>query len=155
MPAFTPEEFFDEEVGAGSLCGPATQHWISVPGGLTQFGALIEELPPGSRSAHKHWHAAEDELIYILSGAGTLIEGDTERAVSAGDAATFRAGVPLGHCLVNTSDAPLRYLVVGTRADQDRVTYPDHDRVLHIDGANRRWTDLFGTPAAAIDETSD
>jgi uncharacterized cupin superfamily protein len=30
-------------------------------GGLTQFGAHVETLQPGSRSSERHWHEVEDE----------------------------------------------------------------------------------------------
>ncbi len=45
--------------------------------GLTQFGAHLERLPSGARSSLRHWHEAEDELVYVVSGEVTLIE-DTE-----------------------------------------------------------------------------
>ncbi len=72
-------------------------------------------------------------MIYVLEGQVTLIEGDTETLLKPGDAATFRAGEPIGHCLENRGDAPTRCLVVGTRAAVDTITYPDHDRVCHRD----------------------
>ena len=37
-------------------------------GGLTQFGAFTETLPPGSRSSLKHWHETEDEFILVIAG---------------------------------------------------------------------------------------
>ncbi len=30
-------------------------------GGLTQFGVNLTTLEPGAMSAHRHWHAREDE----------------------------------------------------------------------------------------------
>jgi len=123
--------------------------WISEPGGLTQFGALIATLQPGSWSTLKHWHSAEDELVYVLEGEVTLVEGATETLLRPGDAATFRAGVPVGHFLANRSDRPTRCLVVGTRATVDTITYPDHDRICHRDRREPedRFTTLAGAPA--------
>lgn len=137
------------EQGTNGPCGPFEAQWLSEPGGLTQFGAVIETLPPGSASSIKHWHTDEDELVLVLDGAVTLVEGDAEHTLHPGDAATFRAGDPVGHCLRNDSTAPVRYLVVGTRAGEDWITYPDHDTVCHRAGANTpvRWTDLAGAPA--------
>ena len=67
----------------------------------------------------------------------------------AGAAATFKAGVPVGHCLENRSAAATRCLVVGTRAPIDRITYPDHDRVCLRDRSQPDdvWTDGSGQPA--------
>lgn len=90
-------------------------------------------------------------MVYVLEGRVTLVEGDTETVLKPGDAATFRAGVALGHCLWNRSASPTRCLVVGTRAPVDRITYPDHDRVCRRDRAlpDDVWTDAAGEPASS------
>jgi len=150
VPAFTPDRFIVEvDDNAGGGCGPKRTEWISEAGGLTQFGALIEMLPPGSRSSIKHWHSAEDEMVYVLEGEITLIEGDREIILRPGDAATFKAGAPVGHYLENRSDAPTRCLTVGTRAAIDTITCPDHARVCFRDRSlpDDIWTDAHGQPA--------
>lgn len=113
--------------------GPSQAIWLSGAGDLTQFGCLIHILPPGSATSLKHWHAQEDELVYLLSGQLTLIEGDAVQQMQPGDCATFKAGVAAGHCLRNDSGAEARLLVVGTRRGADRITYPDHDVILTYD----------------------
>lgn len=122
---------------------------LSDSGGLTQFGAFIEELMPGAASSYDHWHETEDEMVYVLQGHVTLRENGTEQILHPGDAACWPAGQATAHCLRNTSHQPVRYLVIGTRAPQDRVTYPMFERVLHYDRATdtRRYTDLNGHPA--------
>jgi uncharacterized cupin superfamily protein len=123
-------------LGAGH--GPFGYQLLSDPGGLTQFGAFIETLPPGSRSGFRHWHETEDEMVLILSGEVVLIE-DREELLSPGDVAAWPAGQGIGHCLENRSAAEVRYLVIGTRNSRDVVHYPDHDLVAHKDGAARAW----------------
>lgn len=125
------------------------EEWISEPGGLTQFGAFVQVLAPGTRSSIKHWHTSEDELVYVLDGQLTVIEGEDEHVLDAGDAAAFPRGRPVGHYLCNRSAAPVTCLVVGTRAQTDRITYPDHDRVMHRDRSqpDDRWTDAAGNEA--------
>lgn len=149
MTVVTPDRTL-VELEDDAVCGPRHTHWISEPGGLTQFGAFVQVLPPGSRSSIKHWHSAEDELVYMLEGEVTLIEADTETTLRAGDAATFAAGVARGHQLENRTAAPARYFVVGTRAPVDQITCPDHDRVCHRDRAlpDDIWTDGAGNPAS-------
>ncbi len=149
MPALTPDRFIAEHSVATGQTEPNSTLWISEAGGLSQFGALIEVLQPGSRSSLKHWHSAEDEMVYVLDGEITLIEGDSVCTLRAGDAATFRAGVAVGHCLENRSERPTRCLVVGTRAPVDRISYPDHDRVCLRDRSQPLdvWTDTAGQPA--------
>jgi uncharacterized cupin superfamily protein len=103
VPAFTPDRFLVEETPTPNSADANRNLWISEAGALTQFGALIEVLQPGSRSSIKHWHSSEDEMVYVLDGEITLIEGDTETVLHPGDAATFKAGVPVGHFFENRS----------------------------------------------------
>lgn len=150
MPVISQDRMLVEEESSLGPCGPKRAEWISEAGGLTQFGAFIETLPPGSRSSLKHWHSSEDEMVYDLEGEVTLTEGDAVVALHPGQAATFRAGDPVGHFLENRSTVPTRYLVVGTRSPVDRITYPDHNRVCIRDRAlpNDIWTDSSGRPAS-------
>lgn len=126
--------------------GPYTAHLITDTAGLTQFGALIEELSPGAHSSFAHWHAREDEMIMMLTGEVTAIEDGVETVLAPGDAACWRAGDPVAHTLFNHSAAVARYMVIGTRAASDKVTYPHHDRVLHFDrhAKTRRYTTVSG-----------
>lgn len=118
--------------------GPSTMMPLSDAGGLSQFGCFIHILPPGSATALNHWHEEEDELVYVLAGTPTLIEGETVSTLAPGDVATFKAGVAVGHALRNDSRAEVRLMVIGTRSGADRITYPDHDVILTYD-------DLAGT----------
>ncbi len=145
MPAFTSDQFIKESTEE------VTTLWISEAGNLSQFGAFIEVLQPGAQSSIKHWHSSEDEMVYVLEGEVTLIEGDTVTALQPGDAATFKKGVAVGHTLQNRGAMPTKCLVVGTRAPVDQITYPDHDRVCMRDRSlpDDVWTTLGGAPAAS------
>lgn len=123
-------------LGAGP--GPYAYQLLSDPGGLTQFGAFVETLPPGSASGHRHWHECEDEMIYILSGELVLVE-DAETVLRAGDAACWPAGQAVGHRLDNRSGAPASYLVIDTRNQSDIIHYSDHDLITHKNGTARRY----------------
>ncbi|MEI9902075.1 MAG: cupin domain-containing protein [Hyphomicrobium sp.] len=72
-------------------------------GGLTQFGVNLTTLEPGAISALRHWHANEDEFVYVLDGELTLITNAGEQLLGVGMAATFPAGEPDAHQLVNRS----------------------------------------------------
>ncbi len=128
----------------GSGPGPYDYQLLSDPGGLSQFGAFIETLPPGSRSGHRHWHEGEDEMIYMLSGEVVLVE-ETETTLRAGDVAAWPAGLAIGHRLDNRSTAPASYLVIGTRHQTDIIHYSDHDLITHKDGTARRYLHADGT----------
>jgi uncharacterized cupin superfamily protein len=124
---------------SGQYDGPYAELVLGDQAGLTQFGARLERLPPGSRSSHRHWHETEDELLYVISGELVLIE-DEESALSAGQAAAWAAGRPVAHCLENRSDSDAVYLIVGTRASKGAVHYPDHDVVMHHENGHRQFT---------------
>ena len=136
----------------GTGLGPYACQLLSDPGGLTQFGAFVEVLPPGSRSGFRHWHAGEDEMVDSLAGEVVLVE-DSETALRQGDMACWPAGLAMGHCLENRSAAEARYLVIGTRLAQDIIHYPDHDLITHKDGAKRRYLHRDGLPYPDRSET--
>jgi uncharacterized cupin superfamily protein len=148
MTVITPDKRIVDKID--DSFGKSESHWISEPGDLTQFGTFIEVLYPGARSSTKHWHSDEDEMVYVLEGAVTLFQGEETFVLKSGDAATFKAGEPVGHCLQNLSDAPAKYLVVGTRAGNDVCTYPDHDRVCRRHGGRSEWFDGAGKPAESV-----
>lgn len=102
--------------------------------GLTDFGVNLTELPPGAWSSQRHWHASEDELVYVLSGQVTLITEAGEQLLRAGDCAAFPKNAPDGHHLINRSDALATLLEIGTRADTDACHYPDVDLHCGADG---------------------
>jgi uncharacterized cupin superfamily protein len=96
-------------------------------GGLTQFGVNLTTLDPGAASAHRHWHAREDEFIYVLEGELVLVTDAGEETLRPGMAAAFPAGEANGHQLVNKGTSPATYLEIGTRSADEDVDYPDID----------------------------
>ena len=106
--------------------------------GLSQFGVNRLVLPPGGWSAQRHWHTAEDEFVWIVSGEVVLIESEGETVLKAGDCAGFAKGVANGHHLINRSDQIAIVLEVGGRnPDQDAVDDPDIDLMIAGDGDTR------------------
>ena len=110
--------------------------------GLTQFGVNRLVLPPGAWSSQRHWHSAEDEFVWVVSGEVVLVDDSGETVLGAGACAGFKAGHPHGHQLQNRSNAEAVVLEVGARRPEaDSTTYPDIDlRIepgggyLHRDG---------------------
>ena len=115
-------------------------------GGLTQFGVNLTRLPPGAATAQRHWHEAEDELVFVVSGELALIEEDGETPLRAGEAAAFKAGHADGHHLVNRSAGDAVVLEIGSRAEVERGHYPDIDLVYEKQGGAVRFTDKAGAP---------
>ncbi len=119
---------------------------LSSQAGLTQFGVNLTELEPGAQSALRHWHEHEDEFVYVLAGALTLIDDDGETPLGAGDCAGFKAGVANGHHLVNKTDEPAVYLEIGSRANEERAHYPDVDLAFKKTNDGFVFTHKDGTP---------
>jgi uncharacterized cupin superfamily protein len=114
--------------------------------GLTQFGVNITRIKPRSASALRHAHENEDEFIYMLDGELILHENDGETVLKAGDAAGFKAGSGIAHCLINRTNRDAVYFEVGTRAKSERVQYPDVDFVMERDENGRRFFRKSGEP---------
>jgi uncharacterized cupin superfamily protein len=130
---------------AGIVRGRAAQA-LGDAGGLTQYGVNLVRLAPGAASAHRHWHEAEDEFVWMVEGELVLVEETGETVMGPGDAATFKAGVADGHHLVNRSGADGVFLVVGSRATRERCHYPDVDLAYASDGAGCGYTRKSGEP---------
>jgi quercetin dioxygenase-like cupin family protein len=64
------------------------------------------EVSPGGHTP-KHFHDYEHE-VYVLAGAGTIVEGDKEQPLSAGDV-VFIAPNDV-HQFRNTGSEPMRFL---------------------------------------------
>jgi uncharacterized cupin superfamily protein len=100
---------------------------LGLAAGLTQFGVNLCRIPPGGWSSQRHWHAHEDEFVYVLEGELVLVDDQGAHSLKAGDCAGFKAGERNGHHLQNRSERPATFLVVGSRKDADCGEYPDID----------------------------
>jgi uncharacterized cupin superfamily protein len=124
--------------------GRGHMHWrhFGDAGGLTGFGVSEETLQPGAQSSQPHWHEREDEFLYVLEGALTVVEDGVETLLGPGDVAVWKAGVPVAHTLRNHGTAPVRYLIAGGRHPDEVCHYPGLDLVDTPAG----YTHLDGTP---------
>ena len=95
--------------------------------GLDQFGVNKVTVKPGAATALKHWHENEDEFVIVLSGEVVLVEGDTETTLKTGDCAGFKAGVPIGHYVVNKSSEVAVIFEIETRCDNEVGHYTGLD----------------------------
>lgn len=95
-----------------------------------RVGVAVEELPPGKRSAPAHYHMLEEEHVFILDGALTVRLGQDTHPMQAGDYICFPAGQRAGHHLINHTDAPCRYVIIGERNPNDVIVYTDSNKVM-------------------------
>jgi len=99
------------------------------------LGASHVTLPPGKRAWPLHWHATNEEAIFVLEGAGELEIGDRVVPIRAGDYMAFKTGPGHAHRVTNTGDAPLRYLVVSTMNPTDIGVYPETNKIGVFSGS--------------------
>jgi uncharacterized cupin superfamily protein len=114
--------------------------------GLSQFGVNLVTLAPGAWSSQRHWHAQEDEFIYVLEGEVTLVTDAGENVLGPGMAAGFPAGKADGHHLINRSDKPVHYLEAGTRAETEVAQYSDIDLMARKENGRFVFTRKNGEP---------
>ena len=67
------------------------------------------------RGCPYHSHRAQEEMLVILEGTGTLRVAGEMLALRAGDIVFIPPGPDYAHQIINTSDAPLKYLSISTR----------------------------------------
>ncbi len=114
--------------------------------GLKNFGINLTRLDPGAESSMRHWHAKQDEFIYVVEGELTLVTDVGRQKLSPGTAAGFPAGRADGHQLVNESGRPVLYLEIGDRTPGDGATYSDDDLAAHMVDGKWVFTHKDGSP---------
>jgi uncharacterized cupin superfamily protein len=102
---------------------------LTDPLGLKVLGIGFETLAPGKRSAFPHSHKTEEEFIFVLSGTANIWMNGFVYEAKPGDGVAFLPGTNIAHSVINDTNEPLLYVVVGEAADEaneDRVFYPNH-----------------------------
>lgn len=117
--------------------------------GLTRFGVNLTTLAPGAETALLHRHSGQEEFVYVLSGAPTLVTDEGEFAMGPGMCVGFRAASGPAHHLVNRTDADVRLLEIGDRGADDRCDYPRDDLAASFENGGWRFTHKDGTPYTA------
>ena len=136
-------------------CAERVRRKLGDAAALTQFGVNLLRLPAGQWSSQRHWHAAEDEFVWVVEGEVVLVTEAGEQVLRAGDCAGFKAGEPDGHHLQNRSDHDALLLEVGSRRpEEDAVVYADID--LKLERGASGYVHRDGTPydAKALRATS-
>jgi uncharacterized cupin superfamily protein len=105
--------------------------------GLGNFGVNLTRLAPGAQSALLHRHSRQDEFVYILEGAPTLVLEAGETELGPGMCVGFPAG-GLAHHIVNRTDTDAVYLEIGDRTAGDCADYPADDLEARL-GPDGRW----------------
>lgn len=95
-----------------------------------KLGASIDVLAPGKRGCPYHLHHAQEEMFIVIEGSGTLRVSGEMLPLKAGDVIFIPAGPDYPHQIINTSDAPLKYLSISTMEAPEICEYPDSAKYL-------------------------
>ena len=95
-----------------------------------KLGAAVDMLPPGKRACPYHFHYAQEEMFVILEGEGTLRVAGEAIPIRAGDVIDIPPGPEYPHQIINTSNAPLKYLSISTQEYPEVCEYPDSGKYL-------------------------
>ena len=95
-----------------------------------KLGASVDTVAPGKRSCPYHCHHAEEEMFIVIEGSGTLRVAGEMLPLRTGDVVFIPPGPEYPHQIINTSQAPLKYLSISTHESPEIVEYPDSGKYL-------------------------
>jgi uncharacterized cupin superfamily protein len=99
-----------------------------------KLGASVDVVPPGKRTCPYHLHHAQEEMFIVLEGSGTLRVAGESLPLRSGDVVFIPAGPEYPHQIINTSNAPLKYLSISTRESPEICEYPDSGKFMAESG---------------------
>ncbi len=121
-----------------------------------KLGASFDCVAPGMRSCPYHFHYAQEEMFIILEGSGTLRVAGEMLPIVSGDVIFIPPGPEYPHQIINTSDAPLKYLSVSTREQPELVMYPDSGKYQAMaHGADGQQVRYLQRPSTSLDYWQD
>ncbi len=115
--------------------------------GSERIGASMWKLPPGEAAYPFHFHYADEELVFVLSGRPTLRTPEGTRELEPGEVVHFPLGEEGAHQVSNPTDEEVRFLSVSTTGAPDIVIYPDSNKIcaaerLPSGGGHNSYFDL-------------
>ena len=109
---------------SASVIGPRA----GLPG--RRIGCGVDVVPPGKRACPYHFHYAHEEVFIVLEGEGTLRVAGAMIPIRRGDVISIPPGPEYPHHILNTSDAPLKYLSLSTLEFPEVCEYPDSGKYM-------------------------
>jgi uncharacterized cupin superfamily protein len=137
---FAPDFEPDEEQPAGYHVKGVR---IGRQAGAERLGASLYELPPGNSTCPYHWHAANEEMLIVVSGRPTLRTPEGERELAEGEVVAFPVGERGAHKVTNSGGGAARVLIISEMNEPEVAVYPNSGKVMARQQAP-------GTPATGV-----
>lgn len=118
---------------------------------LVKLGIWHELAQPGKRTSFPHAHKVEEEFAIVLKGKLQVwLNGELHDLIK-GDAVYFKPNTNIAHVIINNSDEPAEYMMLGESVledpDSDRINYPlNQSRNEQCMENNYYWTDAPQVP---------
>lgn len=94
--------------------------------GAQKLGYNLTAVPAGKRAFPFHNHRVNEEMFFVLHGAGEVRIGKDVYPIGQGDFIACPAGgVETAHQIVNTGTEELRFLAVSTMRTPEVCEYPN------------------------------
>lgn len=132
---------------------------LGMAGGGEELGTSLYELDPGYRTWPRHYHAGNEEAIYVLAGELTLWLGcensdaeETEHQLEPGDYVSLPSGPDHAHEVEARDDETARFLVISTMNEPDMSVLVERDAaMLFAGGAPGNYDDRYISTTVDLD----
>ncbi|WP_415382421.1 cupin domain-containing protein [Halosimplex sp. TS25] len=127
---------------------------LGAAAGGDELGTSLYELDPGKRTWPRHYHAGNEEAIYVLAGKLTLWLGtgepedgddeETEHTLEPGDYVALPSGPDHAHEVEARGEETARFLVLSTMNEPDMSVLVQRDAaMLFAGGAPGNYDDRY------------
>jgi len=142
---------------------------LGAAAGGDELGTSLYELDPGKRTWPRHYHAGNEEAIYVLGGELTLWLGSgdagegertdggaTEHVLEPGDYVALPSGPDHAHEVEARGETTARFLVVSTMDEPDMSVLVERDTaMLFAGGAPGNYEGRFISKTVDLDAEVD
>jgi uncharacterized cupin superfamily protein len=126
---------------------------LAEPAGSEHLGASLYEIQPGQEMIF-HYHLQREELLIVLDGRLDVRTAAGWHELPQGEVVAFPRGERGAHGYRNTSDQPVRLLMISEMDGPNISVYPDTNQIGLFDTAQRaqrRFGALFNVDDAVSD----
>lgn len=139
---------WDAEVDAGGSRLRAVR--LAQHAGARRLVANLYELEPGALVSPLHFHHANEELLFVLSGTPTLRTGrEHVRTLEPGEVVAFAVGPAGTHQILNRSEERARVLICATNDLPEVAAQVEHEMLAVITAEGLRLVPASAPVAAA------